>query len=123
MLKIHTLTMGLYQTNTYIVHDEEHWLCCVIDPGYNAEGIAKYVEDHHLRIDAILLTHGHFDHVGAAKKLADMVSCEVYMCQRDLLLPEHLTAGSLDYTEELEDCQHIWSVSYTHLTLPTILLV
>ena len=39
MLKIHTLTLGLYQTNCYIVHNEGSKRCLVIDPGYEATTI------------------------------------------------------------------------------------
>ena len=37
MLKIHTLTLGAYQTNCYIIHDETSKTCCIIDPGYTPE--------------------------------------------------------------------------------------
>ena len=43
MLKIHTLTLGLYQTNTYIIHEENSKSCCVIDPGYQANTIAEEI--------------------------------------------------------------------------------
>ena len=43
MLKIHKLALGLYQTNTYIIHDETSKTCCVIDPGYEADAILEEV--------------------------------------------------------------------------------
>ena len=39
MLKIYTLTLGSYQTNCYIIHDEASKTCCVIDPGYTPDVI------------------------------------------------------------------------------------
>ena len=83
MLKIHTLTLGLYQTNTYIIHEASSKSCCVIDPGYEATTIAEKLEDLGLTLDAILLTHGHFDHVGAVKGLAKATGCQVWMHERD----------------------------------------
>ena len=39
MLKVHALTLGAYQVNCYIIHDEKSPFCCVIDPGYEADTI------------------------------------------------------------------------------------
>ena len=83
MLKIHTLTLGLYQTNTYIIHEENTKSCCVIDPGYQANTILEKLDALGLTLEAILLTHGHFDHVGAVKGLANATGCQVWMHERD----------------------------------------
>ena len=99
MLKIHTLTLGMYQTNTYIIHEENSKACCVIDPGYQADAILRKVESLGLTLDAILLTHGHFDHVGAVKDLAADTDCRVFLCADDALLPPMFTAGKLYYTD------------------------
>ncbi len=99
MLKIHTLTLGMYQTNTYIIHEENSTSCCVIDPGYQANTILETLEDLGLTLDAILLTHGHFDHVGAVKDLAADTDCRVFLCPEDTQLPPMFTAGKLYYTD------------------------
>ena len=99
MLKIHTLTLGLYQTNTYIIHEASSKSCCVIDPGYEAATILDKLEDLGLTLDAILLTHGHFDHVGAEKDLAADTDCRVFLCAEDALLPPMFTGGTLYYTD------------------------
>ena len=99
MLKIHTLTLGLYQTNTYIIHEASSKSCCVIDPGYEATTIAEKLENLGLTLDAILLTHGHFDHVGAVKDLAADTDCRVFLCAEDALLPPMFTGGKLYYTD------------------------
>ena len=103
MLKIHTLTLGLYQTNTYIIHEENSASCCVIDPGYQANTILEKLEELGLTLDAILLTHGHFDHVGAVKDLAADTDCRVFLCAEDTMLPPMLTDGSLYYTDTYAD--------------------
>ena len=103
MLKIHTLTLGLYQTNTYIIHEENSASCCVIDPGYQANTILEKLEELGLKLDAILLTHGHFDHVGAVKDLAADTDCRVFLCAEDTMLPPMLTDGSLYYTDTYAD--------------------
>ena len=103
MLKIHTLTLGLYQTNTYIIHEENSKSCCVIDPGYQANTILEKLEELGLTLEAILLTHGHFDHVGAVKDLAADTDCRVFLCAEDTALPPMLTAGPLYYTDTYAD--------------------
>ena len=103
MLKIHTLTLGLYQTNTYIIHEENSKSCCVIDPGYQANTILEKLDALGLTLEAILLTHGHFDHVGAVKDLAADTDCRVFLCAEDTALPPMLTAGPLYYTDTYAD--------------------
>ena len=99
MLKVHALTLGAYQVNCYIIHDENSASCCVIDPGYEADTILDKLSQLGLTLEAILLTHGHFDHVGAVRDLAADTGCQVYICAEDLVLPMKLTAGKLYYTQ------------------------
>ena len=98
MLKIHALPLGSYQTNCYIIHDEISKSCCVIDPGFEPDTVLQQVNSLGLTLDAILLTHGHFDHVGAVKDIAAETDCDVYIHAADLDLPAMLTAGKLYYT-------------------------
>ena len=99
MLKIHTLTLGLYQTNTYIIHDSTAKGCCIIDPGYDASAILDEVDALGLTVEAILLTHGHFDHVGAVRDIVADTDCKVFLCEEDTKLPPMFTAGKLCYTD------------------------
>ena len=99
MLKIHTLPLGSYQTNTYIVHNEGSDQCVIIDAGYEARTILDELDHLGLNADAILLTHGHFDHVGAVRTLAAELECPVYICAEDLSMPPMMTAGPLYYTD------------------------
>ena len=98
MLNVHTLTLGAYQTNCYIIHDDRAKTCCVIDPGYNPETVLDQVYSLGLTVEAVLLTHGHFDHVGGVKDIAAETGCQVYLCGEDLSMPPQLTAGPLYYT-------------------------
>ena len=99
MLKTYALALGAYQTNCYIIHDETSKTCCVIDPGYDADIILRKLDSLGLKPEAILLTHGHFDHVGAVKELAAETGCEVYIHSADLTMPPMMTAGPLYYTK------------------------
>ena len=98
MIKIHKQALGLYQTNCYIIHEETSKTCCVIDPGYEASSILQEVDHLGLEVEAILLTHGHFDHVGAVKDMVAETDCDVYICDEDLTLPPMFTNGKLYYT-------------------------
>ena len=98
MLKVHTLALGAYQTNCYIIHDEGSKTCCILDPGYTPEVVLDYLEEKGLSAEAILLTHGHFDHVGAVRQIAAETGCKVYIHPEDLSLPPMMTAGPLYYT-------------------------
>ena len=95
-MNIHTLPLGAYQTNTYIVENGGH--CVIIDAGYAPEVILRFLRDHNLMADAILLTHGHFDHVGAVRDLAAELGCPVYLHEKELSMPPMMTAGPLYYT-------------------------
>ena len=61
---IKKLILGMMQTNCYVVYNSEKE-CIVIDPGANGQKVAKFIDENELFLKAILLTHGHFDHVGA----------------------------------------------------------
>ena len=80
---IKTLPVGQLETNCYIVTDEATLDCAVIDPGDESNSILDYLEDNHLRCRAILLTHGHYDHVGAVDTLREETGAPVYMNPRD----------------------------------------
>ena len=96
MVSFDTLPLGAYQTNCYILKNEGKAL--VIDPGYEPETILSHLRRENLTLEAILLTHGHFDHVGAVKKLAAQTQCKVYIHPAEDTMPAMLTAGKLHYT-------------------------
>ncbi len=102
-MKVNLLTLGAYQTNCYVFHHEASSKCCVVDPGYEPDFILDALEERGLTLEAILLTHGHFDHVGAVRQLAADTGCDVYICGEDLALPPQLTAGPLYYTKTYAD--------------------
>lgn len=97
-MEIITLTLGSYMTNCYILRQEQSSQCCIIDPGYEAGRILDLLQEKNLEPEAILLTHGHFDHVGAVQDLAAEADCDVYISAADLSLPPMITNGRLYYT-------------------------
>ena len=93
-MNLKTLALGAYQTNCHILSNGSEAI--VIDPGYEPDIILDALEGRELK--AILLTHGHFDHVGAVKELVAETGCKVYLHAADLSLPPMITAGQLYYT-------------------------
>ena len=83
MIKIHVLPLGSYQTNCYIVHEEHSKTCAVIDPGYTPERVLAQAEKLGLQVDAVLLTHGHFDHVGGVEAIVKATGCALWMREAD----------------------------------------
>ena len=120
MLKIHTLPLGDYQTNTYILHEEGASDCVIVDAGYEAKTILEVLEHLGLTARAILLTHGHFDHVGAVRSLAAELECPVYIHEAELALPPMITAGPLYHTHTYGegDCLNLAGLELTVLHTP-----
>ena len=98
-MEITVLTLGDYMTNCYILHQEGSGKCLIIDPGYEAGRILELLQEQNLEPEAILLTHGHFDHVGAVRELAAETGCRVYLNTEELSMPPRLTAEPLYYTD------------------------
>ena len=80
---IKTLPVGQLETNCYVVSNEETLGCIVIDPGDESNRILDYLEDNHLKCEAIFLTHGHYDHTGAVEAVMEETGAPVYICPRD----------------------------------------
>ena len=80
---IKTLPVGHLGTNCYVVTDEQTLNCAVIDPGEESNTILDYIESNHLHCKLILLTHGHFDHVGAVYAVAEETKAVTYMNKKD----------------------------------------
>lgn len=99
MLNIYTLPLGDYETNCYIVSEDGSKKCVVIDPGYDAYLIEEKLSELDLECEAILLTHGHFDHVDAVRDLVATAGCPVYLRPEELSMPPQMTAGPLYYTD------------------------
>lgn len=98
MINIQTLPLGAYQTNCYIAWEETSGDCIVIDPGYEPWRVFTKAEELGKSIAAILLTHGHFDHVGGVRGIVERAGCPVYLHENELSQPEEMTAGPLFYT-------------------------
>jgi hydroxyacylglutathione hydrolase len=84
-LDVRSFTVGLVQENCYIVSDPEQPAgpdglrpAVIVDPGEEPERLLEAAQELGVRIDAILLTHCHFDHIGAVAPVARATNAPVY---------------------------------------------
>ena len=77
-IRIGHMTLGIYQTNCYFVYRENSDKVLVFDPADHGEKIEEALGQHGLHTAAILLTHGHFDHIGGCEELNGLELILVY---------------------------------------------
>lgn len=71
-----------FSANTYLVGTKGGPVI-VIDPGLDSDSLAKTISENHAGVAAILLTHGHFDHIGGVDRLVKEFGCPVYIHEAD----------------------------------------
>ncbi len=92
MVQLMMLPLGDYQTNTYLAWRSGSDTCVVIDPGYEPKEILHKANVVGKQVEAIILTHGHFDHVGGVKKIAADTGCPVYIHKADFDMRDQVKA-------------------------------
>lgn len=86
--------LGRWQTNCYLVGDREAGTCAVVDPGEGAAGrVRDLLDELDVRCAAVLLTHGHLDHMWAAPELARELQVPVFLHPEDRWLWKDPGAG------------------------------
>ena len=85
MSEIHRIVTPPIQGNSYLILDEKNAIIDVGgDPSFLISRIEKYIKPRDL--DIIILTHGHFDHSGAAGRVSEITGAEVYFHRNELEL-------------------------------------
>ena len=83
-MKVKLMQVGPIGTNCYLLEDEETGKAAVIDPGEEADRILAQIKSDQVKVEYILLTHGHYDHTGAVADLqAKWPEVPVYLNRRD----------------------------------------
>lgn len=99
MLNIRTYPLGSIQANCYIISNAMKE-CLVIDPGGEGSKLIKQIKTLHLKPIAILLTHAHFDHIGAVDAVREEFKISVYLHKKESnWLLEPMKNGSGRYAE------------------------
>lgn len=97
-MEVKTKIVGSLFTNCYMAYAQDSDSCILIDPGYSPEELLEWVQTQRKTLAAILLTHGHFDHTGAVKELAQQTGCPVYLHEGDKDMSARLSGGGPYYT-------------------------
>jgi hydroxyacylglutathione hydrolase len=97
-IRIDAYPLGPLQTNAYLLTDTEAGRAVVIDPGQRPEPLLRRLEG--LTVEAIVLTHAHFDHIGGVDAIRKAKGCPVYLhdAEADWLTDAKLN-GSLNWPD------------------------
>ena len=97
MMQMDIMQLGLLGTNCYLLWEDG--TAVLIDPGAGAEQLLRRLGELDVTLAAIVLTHGHFDHVGAVQDLREATGCKVFLPSADTSLPRNYTGGPIAYTD------------------------
>lgn len=102
-MRIETIHVGEMGTNCYLAWDEATNRGFLVDSGEQAEKIIRVCSRYQVKPEAVLLTHGHFDHIMAAKKIRQQYEIPVYagIHEEELLADSQMNLSGM------------WAVPYT----------
>ena len=87
MLTIKVLPLGPLETNSHILHNETHAI--LIDVGGDPSPLLSYIKQHNLILEAVYMTHLHFDHIFGLSSVLRENSIPAYVYKEDIYLLEH----------------------------------
>ncbi len=96
--RVITLPVGQLRSNCYIYHTSPTE-ALVVDPGDDSDFVNQKLLDLELTPQAILITHGHFDHVMGAFGVQSAFNCPVYIHQDDDFLLQRMRETAIHFTE------------------------
>ncbi len=114
-LVVKNMVLGMIMTNCYIAYDDVVKEAFIVDPADSADEIQLKITELGVKPVAILLTHGHFDHIGAVDELRDKYKIKVYVYEdeKDVMTSDANLASmigkrmSVEADEYLRDLQTI----------------
>lgn len=86
MIRVACMVLGPVSTNCYVLINEDSKEAVLVDPADHADQISSFIARNGLKPAAILLTHGHFDHIMAAAELRETYGIPVYACAKEQAL-------------------------------------
>lgn len=115
-MKIEKFSLGILGANCYLLINEETKDTVVVDPGGHSKKFTAYIEEEKLNLVAILLTHGHFDHIMGIDSILENWNIPVYVEEEDLpimtdpelnLSSSYTNGYSFDGAKPLKDGQKL----------------
>ena len=94
---IKTLAVGPIMANCFIVGCENTKSAVVIDPGDEADKILIALAESRLTVKYIINTHGHFDHVGANKRMKEATGADILIHKADAGMLEQISTASMAF--------------------------
>ena len=82
-LRIEEYNVGDIGTNCYFIVNADTKEMVLIDPGGNGEDLIRRIKERGLNLQAVLLTHGHYDHAHHARMVADAFGVPVYASEKE----------------------------------------
>ncbi|MBP5294488.1 MAG: MBL fold metallo-hydrolase [Lachnospiraceae bacterium] len=86
MIRIKACPVGLLQANCYLAWNPETRKGFLVDPGDRADVLQEFIQKNDVIPEAILLTHGHFDHIGAARELKEAWKIPVFAGEKEAVV-------------------------------------
>jgi hydroxyacylglutathione hydrolase len=80
-MKWNQIPLGPLQTNCYVLSEEQN--CIIFDPGEEPQKIIQYIQTKKLKPLAVLLTHAHFDHIGALDAIREQYQIPAYVHKKE----------------------------------------
>lgn len=87
---VETFPVGALQCNCVIIGDEKSRKALVIDPGDEVQRVVEALDRHGLKVEVILATHGHIDHVGGFGELKKLTGAKALLHEADTFLYQDL---------------------------------
>lgn len=82
-MRIKKFVIGMIGTNCYVVSNENTKECFIVDPAVSDKNVISYIETEGLSLKAILLTHGHFDHIMGIDGVREKFKVPVYASEKE----------------------------------------
>lgn len=98
-MKVEIFVTGIISTNCYVVSNEETKEAVIIDPAAYPKKMRAYLHENELQVKAILLTHGHFDHIMGIDGILEEYQVPVYVHEEEAgLIQDPILNESNTYT-------------------------
>lgn len=127
-MKVEKFVTGIISTNCYVAINEETKQAVIIDPAACPSYLMSHIKSEKLKVEAILLTHGHFDHIMGIDGFLEEFDVPVYVHEDDSRLmtdPQMNQSGTYtagytyEGTESVRDGQMLSLAGYTFKVLHT----
>ncbi len=96
-IKVDVVKLGVIKTNCYIIYKETNKKAIIVDPGENADLVIETMNKLGVSADSIILTHGHYDHIGAVDELRERLNIKAYIYKDEQQLVASSTLNMSEY--------------------------